>query len=152
MHQFGAVSAFPAQSKALPKWEDHFQDFYWKASQCVILLISPPGKHPEYIPLHIGGAGKTWLLTKEIIPHETSHFRKCERIDCSNDELVERALDSILHEKFSDEGTPSLLVADEYHMLSKEHKEELLLWVSTRLHWLKVVLIGNRSNGIHWLL
>lgn len=34
-------------------------------------------------------------------------------------------------------------------MLSKEHKSELFAWISQRLHWLKVVLIGNRSNGTH---
>lgn len=32
-------------------------------------------------------------------------------------------------------------------MLSKEHKSELFAWISSRIHWLKVVLIGNRSNG-----
>lgn len=78
---------------------------------------------------------------------EEEHDRHTVLIDCSQDDLVEKALDSILSSQFPMEGTPSLMVADEYHMLSKEHKEELIRWVSTRLHWLKVVLIGNRSNG-----
>jgi hypothetical protein len=75
----------------------------------------------------------------------TTH--RCRRIDCSNDELVERAIKSVLQEKFPQDGKKSLLVADEFHMLSKEHKEQLFYWVSQNLTWLKVVLIGNRSNG-----
>ncbi len=31
-------------------------------------------------------------------------------------------------------------------MLSEAHKNALFDWIFPRLHWLKVVLIGNRSN------
>ena len=74
---------------------------------------------------------------------------KCVRTDCSNDELVERAMESVLSQSFKQE-VKSLLVADEYHMLSEEHKEELFNWISNRLNWLKVVIIANRSNGKIW--
>jgi hypothetical protein len=88
------------------------------------------------------------LLVEEIMPNEIRSNRpKCKRIDCSSDTLVERSLASILEEKFPNEGENSLLVADEYHMLTKEHKEELLEWVAPRLSWLKVVMLANRSIG-----
>lgn len=89
-------------------------------------------------------------MEKEIIPQEQANNRHTVLLDCSQDEFVEKALDSVLTSLLPKEGQPSLLVADEYHMLTKEHKEELIKWVTPRLHWLKVVLIGNRSNGI-WL-
>jgi hypothetical protein len=73
--------------------------------------------------------------------------RKCVRVDCSNDELVERAMESVLTSHFPDD-TRALLVADEFHMLSEEHKTQLVFWISARLSWLKVFMIANRSNGI----
>jgi len=69
-------------------------------------------------------------------------------LDCSNDELVERAMEALLEEKFPQAtSNKSVLVADEFHMLSEEHKRELFDWVTDKLSWLKVILIGNRSNG-----
>jgi hypothetical protein len=85
-------------------------------------------------------------LLQQIISKEVSS-RTCVRLDCSNDELLTRAMEAVLKEKFPEEGKNSLLVADEFHMLSKEHKEQLFHWISERLHWLKVVFIANRSNG-----
>lgn len=61
--------------------------------------------------------------------------------------MVQVALHSILNDIFPNDGRHALLVADEYHMLSREHKEELLNWVSSRLNWVQVVLIGNREIG-----
>lgn len=37
-------------------------------------------------------------------------------------------------------------------MLSRFHKEDLIGWVSPRLHWLKVVLVANRSDNLDKLL
>lgn len=102
-------------------------------------MISPPG------------AGKSYLLEKNIMQKEMKKGIKCQRVDCSNDELVVKALSSILNEYFPIEGNKSLLVADEFHMLSKEHKIELIDWIMTRLHWLKVVLIGNRTTCFKFL-
>jgi replication-associated recombination protein RarA len=96
------------------------------------MLVSPPG------------AGKTHLAEELIDANANRH---CRRIDCSSDELVERALDSILEESFPVQGDMSLLVADEFHMLSKSHKNELFQWVTPRLFWLKVILLANRSDG-----
>lgn len=85
-------------------------------------------------------------LLMSIMEAEIKKGTKCVRTDCSNDELVERAMESVLSQNFQLE-VKSLLVADEYHMLSEEHKEELFYWISNRLNWLKVVIIANRSNG-----
>jgi hypothetical protein len=85
-------------------------------------------------------------MEREIIPEQRTE-RVCASIDCSSDELVERSLADMLSEKLPDEGKKSLLVADEYHMLSKEHKQELMNWVMPRFSWLKVVLLGNRTDG-----
>jgi chromosomal replication initiation ATPase DnaA len=117
-------------------WEKEFKVKYRQKESCVILLTSPPG------------SGKTYLLEREIFQEERRRGRECERVDCSSDIFVEKAIDSVLSELFPSEGRPALLVADEYHMLSSEHKEELFRWITPRLHWLKVVLIGNRTNGI----
>jgi hypothetical protein len=92
-------------------------------------------------------------------------------VDCSNDELVERSMASILSERFPQEGRLSLLIADEFRilmaihqflllllffthidMLSVYHKEELIGWVLQRLEWLKVVLVANRSDDMDSLL
>jgi hypothetical protein len=77
----------------------------------------------------------------------------CGRFDCSSDELVEHSLADLLQRKFPQPGVPSLLVADEYHLLSEDHKVELLRWIETRLQWLRAVLVGNRTESIdHELL
>lgn len=60
---------------------------------------------------------------------------------------MERSLGDILSEELPDEGKQSMLLADEFHMLSKEHKQELLSWIAPRLSWLRVVLLGNRTDG-----
>jgi hypothetical protein len=85
----------------------------------------------------------------ETIMAEEKSKRKCERVDCSNDELVERAMESVLSSHFP-EDTKALLVADEFHMLSEEHKTQLVHWIAPRLNWLKVFIIANRSNGMQY--
>jgi hypothetical protein len=93
------------------------------------------------------GAGKTHLLKERIMEEEkANNVQSVQRIDCSSDELVENSLHAFLNNHFPKE-EKSLLVADEYHMLSEQHKEELVQWVLPRLSWLKVVLLGNRSDG-----
>jgi hypothetical protein len=71
------------------------------------------------------------------------------RIDCSNDDLLEVSMEDVLQQKFPKQ-KKSLLVADEFHMLSKEQKKAMFKWVSERLSWVKVVAIGNRSVGMLW--
>ncbi len=92
------------------KVESHYYD---NNDQCVVLLIAPPG------------TGKTHHV-KAMYAAES---RKKVWLDCSNDELVERAMSAILSERFPSEGENSLLVADEYHMLTEEHKNDLLNWI-----------------------
>jgi hypothetical protein len=53
---------------------------------------------------------------EKIIKVEKKNHSKCVYVDCSNDELVERAMESVLTSHFPEEET-SILVADEYHML-----------------------------------
>jgi hypothetical protein len=67
------------------------------------------------------------------------------RIDGSSDELVNVSLLSRLMHSFP-EARPSLLVLDEYHMLSESHKDQLFKWLCAqqRLEWLRVILIANR--------
>lgn len=71
----------------------------FQKEQCVLFIVSPPG------------AGKTYLLEQQIMPTQSRLGVTCIRIDCSNDELVERAMESVLLEKFPREGQKSLLVA-----------------------------------------
>lgn len=82
---------------------------------------------------------------EDIINSEKSNY-KCVRVDCSNDELVERAMESVLLSQFPDE-KQAILVADEFHMLSEDHKLQFVQWISSRLNWLRVFIIANRSNG-----
>jgi len=106
-------------------------DTYKCNERIIILLISLPG------------AGKSHLCENQLKPlAEKQELRTVRLLDCSTDIFVHQAMSSVLQEKFPDEGKPSLLIADDYHMLSKAHKTDLLM-----LDWLKVVLIGNRSDG-----
>ncbi len=57
-------------------------------------------------------------------------------------------MESVLSSYFPDECS-ALLVADEFHMLKEDQKAYFMRWVSSRLNWLKVFIIANRSNGIH---
>ncbi len=76
---------------------------------------------------------------------------KCHRVDCSNDELVERTMESVLSSYFPDE-CRALLVADEFHMLKEDQKAYFMRWVSSRLNWLKVFIRADGSNGIYLFL
>ncbi|KAL6063483.1 CAZy families GT2 protein (Fragment), variant 3 [Balamuthia mandrillaris] len=131
---FGLYAKWPKKSEALPDWERTFNELYDR-DQCVLFVVGPPG------------AGKSFELNKkrEMEQKKGAFFGM---IDCSNDELVERAMEDLLNEKFPEtrmDGN-SILVADEFHMLSEEHKRQLFDWFIPRLNWLKVILIGNRSN------
>jgi hypothetical protein len=106
----------PYESNSIAQWKATFKETFKQSKQCVILLISPPG------------VGKTHMIEHDIEPEETRLGTHVVRFDCSNDELVERSMVSLLKRSFPNEGKPSLLVADEYHMLIKEHKQELLSW------------------------
>lgn len=129
---FPDFDAISITSKCENDWEDKLQAKYKLKDQFVVFVESPPG------------AGKTYLM--EAIIARESEERRCERVDCSNDELVERAMELVLKSHFPDD-SKALLVADEFHMLSEEHKTQLIYWIASRLSWLKVFIIANRSNG-----
>ncbi len=126
-------------------WATKFMHTVQENDQCLLLLVSPPGAGKCISSRSLISVGKTHLAQCIM---EINSNRHCRRFDCSSDELVERALDSILEENFPIQGDKSLLVADEFHMLSKAHKKELFQWVAPRLFWLKVILLANRSDGI----
>ena len=53
--------------------------------------------------------------------------------------LVERALVSVLEEQFPTGSIQEgILIADEFHMMSDDQKEELIAWIIPRLNWMKV--------------
>lgn len=87
-------------------WEEKFENDYKSNDQCVLFLVSPPG------------AGKTYLLERKIAPYEEERQVVFVRIDCSNDELVERAMENILLDKFPRDGQKSVLVAGIFYLLS----------------------------------
>ena len=102
---------------------------------CVLLIVSPPG------------AGKTYFVEHSLMSDLRKDGLICERFDCSSDILVQKALSQVLLDKIPYENRPTLLVADEYHILSREHKRELFEWCIPKLSWLRLVLVGNRHNG-----
>eukprot|EP00026_Physarum_polycephalum_P000107 Phypoly_transcript_00107.p1 GENE.Phypoly_transcript_00107~~Phypoly_transcript_00107.p1 ORF type:complete len:2193 (+),score=228.94 Phypoly_transcript_00107:718-6579(+) len=137
--KFGPQSSWIKEPIAIDNWIEEIKKDFSDAGQCIILNISPPG------------AGKSHLWNA-VMAEERINNRHAVQVDCSNDELVERSMASILQERFPQEGQPALLIADEFHMLSSYHKEDLINWVSPRLHWLKVVLVANRSDNQDTLL
>jgi hypothetical protein len=139
LSHFGEKKTWVTEPHAIDNWVNEIKKKFSEANQCIILHVSPPG------------AGKSHLWEK-VMANERKNKRHAVQVDCSNDELVERSMASILSERFPQEGEPSLLIADEFHMLSSFHKEDLIGWVSPRLHWLKVVLVANRSDNQDILL
>ena len=104
-----------------------------KEESCIILLITPPG------------AGKTHLMLNQAGRYGIN----LTRVDCSDYRLAEQSLVDFLSSNVSqpqEAGNHVVLVADEYHMLTKTKKMELLEWLRPNLSWLKVVIIGNRKN------
>lgn len=64
--------------------------------------------------------------------------------DCSNDQLVVSSIFELLERRVPDQ-QEVLLIADEFHLLDKKQKTELFNWIITRIGWLRVLLIGNRT-------
>ena len=89
-------------TRLMAKWESKFKELY-ESKQLVLFLVSPPG------------AGKTFEMEEM---KASTKGRVIHRIDCSDDELVERALSSLLDEYFPADGAPSLLIADEVRWLT----------------------------------
>ncbi|EDQ85182.1 uncharacterized protein MONBRDRAFT_38957 [Monosiga brevicollis MX1] len=112
-------------------WQQKVKNFFEGfMPRRVMLLVSPPGAGKSHT------ANEIMRDSGEII---------CHRFDCSDDRLVMNSLSSLLATYFSVENRPSLLVADEFHLLGLRHKRELFNWITPRLSWLNVLLIGNRK-------
>eukprot|EP00656_Telonema_subtile_P055937 TRINITY_DN8825_c0_g1_i1.p1 TRINITY_DN8825_c0_g1~~TRINITY_DN8825_c0_g1_i1.p1 ORF type:complete len:1950 (-),score=403.34 TRINITY_DN8825_c0_g1_i1:127-5976(-) len=122
-------------------WEIGIRQKIIQGGQMATLLISPPG------------AGKTYFMKTGVTAAAEELELNVSRIDCSNDELVERALISVLEEHFPTGSIQEgILIADEFHMMTDDQKEELISWVIPRLNWMKVFFVGNRSTEVDHLL
>jgi hypothetical protein len=122
-------------------WELSIRTRILQGGQLATLLISPPG------------AGKTYFMKTGVTAAAEEMELNVSRIDCSNDELVERALISVLEEHFPTGSIQEgILIADEFHMMTDDQKEELISWVIPRLNWMKVFFVGNRSTEVDHLL
>ncbi|CUG91986.1 Hypothetical protein, putative [Bodo saltans] len=106
-----------------------------KHSRVLIHLISPPG------------AGKSTLVDKLSSNKGLGAFVK---FDCSDDRLVEEALQTLLNMSLAREvsATNIVLVADEYHMLPERKKIEFMQWASGKLQHMKIIMIANRSDPL----
>jgi hypothetical protein len=116
-------------------WQVKVKQLIANHQKLFVLVISPPG------------AGKTYLLN-HVIQEQAQNGIECHNLDCSSGILVERTISSLLDELFPEEGKPGFLVADEFHMLNSDHKKELFGWALLRLHYIKVICVGNRENGL----
>ncbi|CUG86993.1 Hypothetical protein, putative [Bodo saltans] len=100
----------------------------------LIHLISPPG------------GGKSTLM-QDLESHK--EIGKFVRFDCSDDRLVEEALQSLLIEALVGVQSESVvLVADEYHMLPERKKIEFMQWAVKMLKKVKIVMIANRADPL----
>jgi hypothetical protein len=100
----------------------------------LIHLVSPPG------------GGKSTLMQDLESRKELGEF---VRLDCSDDRLVEEALQALLHKAL--EGVQSaniVLVADEYHMLPERKKIEFMQSAIGLLPRVKIVLVANRVDSL----
>jgi len=88
-------------------WRKEVLDEVKKRDNFVLLIVSSPG------------AGKTYLMEDQIIPLCNEQKIESRKLDGSNDELVEIALMTILDKTFFTQAR-SLLIVDEYHLLSGE--------------------------------
>ena len=80
----------PVETNFVGEWEERLEAVA-ERQEVLLLLVSPPG------------AGKTHLVETTIMARAEHHGRRTQRIDCSNDELVELSLTYILNRKFPGE-------------------------------------------------
>ena len=97
-------------------------------------LVGPPG------------IGKTESIKKAIKRWETP-VRATIYVDGSNDVFVRHAIADVLNRKLAKHANVEqcLLCCDEWHMMSRDQKIQVLLWAQyTRV---RLVLIANRSDS-----
>ncbi|CAE7778813.1 PAT23 [Symbiodinium sp. CCMP2456] len=138
-HQRTMFSPSPPSSSYSADFRSDLEDLLFSPSPCLVLLVSAPG------------AGKTHhMATLRGRLEEEMQF-DIHEFDGSSDILVTTALAEVLQRTMTSQNSmqsQKLLILDEYHMLSDEHKDELFEWVRSKLgQELRVVLIANRSDS-----
>jgi hypothetical protein len=122
-------------------YEDLGKELLKGKRECVILLQSPPG------------AGKTYTVDNILRTTFEAKGYHVGDIDCSDDKLVVQSLLGSLREMMPQDVKKGLLVADEYHFLSKNHKRTLFRWISSRAgDGITVLLIANRVDSFDQML
>ncbi|CAK0847884.1 unnamed protein product [Prorocentrum cordatum] len=134
----GLFSHTPAKSSFSPDFRDELERHVFGADPCLVLLVSAPGAGKTH---HMGAIRGRLEGEMQFDIHE---------FDGSSDILVTTALAEVLQRTVAAQGRRGqrLLILDEYHMLSDDHKDELFEWVRAKLGpTLRVVLIGNRIDS-----
>jgi len=129
----------PANSLLSADFREDLERVLFGADPCLVLLVSAPGAGKTH---HMGALRGRLEGEMQFDIHE---------FDGSSDILVTTALAEVLQRTIttqSSQGSQKLLILDEYHMLSDEHKDELFEWVRAKLGpTLRVVLIANRIDS-----
>ncbi|CUG88812.1 Hypothetical protein, putative [Bodo saltans] len=126
------------QTERSCSWSQEVEDILRNtnsSSRVLVHLISPPG------------AGKSTLVDKLANDKTLGEFVK---FDCSDDRLVEEALQTLLSMSLARvlSATNIVLVADEYHFLSERKKIEFMQWASGKLQTMKIIIIANRADPL----
>lgn len=128
----------PAPSSMSSDFRAELEQYLFSLDPCLVLLVSAPG------------AGKTHHMGALRGRLEGEMNFDIHEFDGSSDILVTTALAEVLQRTIQTQSSDAqkLLILDEYHMLSDEHKDELFEWVRSKLGpSLRVVLIGNRIDS-----
>jgi hypothetical protein len=127
------LSVSPPSSTLLNDFRDKLDQYVLRSKPSLVLLVSPPG------------AGKSHYmkdLRARIVREQAVGI---EEFDGSSDVLVHSTLAELLNRAVT--ARVGMLVVDEYHMLSEDHKDELYAWLQDKLTTLRVILIANRIDS-----
>lgn len=128
---------FPPHTKVIGNWKYDIRNWLEEERtqlQQAFIIFSPPG------------AGKTRFMEKTLIPRARELQFKDYYFDCSNSRLVEENLTSLLEEVSGGSPAKTLLVIDEYHMLSRVQKREVFDYLKSRKKTIYAIIIGNRKE------
>jgi len=129
----GLLEDEPPPSNYLGDFRGALRRNVLRSTPTLVLLVSPPG------------AGKSYYMNELRAQLAREQAIGIEEFDGSSDILVHHTLAELLNRAVT--VRVGMLVVDEYHMLSDEHKEELYAWLQDKLSVLRVVLIANRIDS-----